>query len=68
MDSITKDTIGWYNAFVNDQKDFGGTMSLMLFDNTIETLYEDVDINQIESNALRIKVMFLAVQQPYMTQ
>ena len=48
MDSIAKDTIGGYNAFVNDQKEFGGTMSLMLFDNTIETLYEDVDINQIE--------------------
>ncbi|NBP65974.1 MAG: VWA domain-containing protein [Bacteroidetes bacterium] len=48
MQLCLNDTIGGYNAFINDQKSLGGTMSLYLFDNEIEKVYADLDINSVQ--------------------
>jgi hypothetical protein len=47
MELIAGDTIGGFNAFVESQKPLGGTMSLYLFDNYIETVYQDVFISDV---------------------
>jgi len=48
MERIADDTIGGYNAFVKDQQVFGGTMTLVQFDNKIETLYDNIDIADVK--------------------
>lgn len=48
MESCRDDTIGGFNAFVNSQKALGGTMTLILFDHEIMTVYENVDIDKVE--------------------
>jgi len=48
MDTIADDTIGGYNSFVRDQKEFGGTMSLIQFDDLINTVYENVEIENVQ--------------------
>ena len=47
MESCWKDTIEGYNSFVNSQKEFGGTMTLILFDHEVETVYENVPIQDV---------------------
>jgi hypothetical protein len=47
MQSCVDDTIGGFNAFVESQKSFGGTMTLCLFDHEFEILYDKVPIDQV---------------------
>ncbi|NTW90933.1 MAG: VWA domain-containing protein [Erysipelotrichaceae bacterium] len=49
MGSILADTIGGYNTFVGEQKKQEGecTFSLTQFDNTIENVYDFVNINEV---------------------
>jgi hypothetical protein len=47
METIADDTIGGFNAFVKDQKEFGGTLSLYLFDHEIVCTYQHTDITQV---------------------
>ena len=48
MESMIDDTIGGFNAFVSSQKQLGGTMSLYLFDNEFDTIYEDLPISDVQ--------------------
>ena len=48
MLSMIDDTIGGFNSFVESQKSLGGTMSLYLFDNEFETVYEDTPIENVQ--------------------
>lgn len=48
MDSCRSDTIGGYNSFVESQKEFGGKMSLYLFDHEVSTVYENIPIENVE--------------------
>ena len=47
METCREDTINGYNAFVESQKDEGGTMSLILFDHEITSVYENVPIAEV---------------------
>jgi len=48
MYNTIEDTIGGYNAFIEDQKSLGGTVTLVTFNNTVDTVYTDVPIEQVE--------------------
>lgn len=48
MQTCRDDTIGGYNAFLAAQKELGGTMTLVLFDHEIETIYENVDVAKVD--------------------
>jgi hypothetical protein len=47
MESCIDDTIEGFNTFVESQKEFGGTMTLCLFDHEFSTVYDKVPINQV---------------------
>jgi uncharacterized protein YegL len=47
MQSCVDDTIGGFNAFVDSQKSFGGTMTLCLFDHEFDIVYDKVPIDQV---------------------
>jgi hypothetical protein len=47
MANMIDDTIGGFNAFVDTQKSLGGTMSLYLFDNEFDIVYEDTRIENV---------------------
>jgi uncharacterized protein YegL len=47
MQSCVDDTIGGFNAFVESQKSFGGTMTLCLFDHEFDVVYDKVPIDQV---------------------
>jgi hypothetical protein len=47
MESCCKDTIDGMNAFIESQRELGGTMTLCLFDNEFETVYEHVPMNEV---------------------
>lgn len=47
MEMCREDTINGYNAFVDAQKEQGGTMTLVLFDHEITTVYENVPIEEV---------------------
>ena len=47
MDSCRQDTIDGFNSFVESQKQFGGTMTLCLFDDQFETVYEKTPIEEV---------------------
>lgn len=47
MESCIDDTIEGFNTFVESQKEFGGTMTLCLFDHEFNTVYEKVPIDQV---------------------
>jgi hypothetical protein len=47
MESCCQDTIDGFNAFVESQKQFGGTMTLCLFDDRFETVYEKMPIADV---------------------
>jgi len=47
MANMIDDTIGGFNSFVESQKSLGGTMSLYLFDNEFEIVYENTPIENV---------------------
>ena len=47
MESCRQDTIDGFNTFIEAQKQFGGTMTLCLFDDQFETVYEKVPIEDV---------------------
>jgi hypothetical protein len=47
MQSCVDDTIGGFNAFVESQKSFGGTMTLCFFDHEFDIVYDKVPIDQV---------------------
>jgi hypothetical protein len=47
MESCCKDTIDGFNTFIEAQKQFGGTMTLCLFDDQFETVYEKTPIEDV---------------------
>jgi len=47
MDSCRQDTIDGFNTFVDSQKQFGGTMTLCLFDDQFETVYDKLPIDEV---------------------
>jgi hypothetical protein len=47
MNSCLQDTIGGFNAFVDSQKEFGGTLTLCTFDHEFEMVYEKVPIDKV---------------------
>ena len=42
------DTIGGFNSFVNDQKEFGGTLSLYTFSDRLHCVYLNVPIDDVK--------------------
>jgi uncharacterized protein YegL len=50
MSSAISDTIGGYNEFIKKQKEVDGEcrVTLTIFDDNINTLYEDMDIKEVE--------------------
>jgi len=47
MASCCIDTIDGFNTFVYSQKQFGGTMTLCLFDDQFETVYDKLPIEEV---------------------
>lgn len=47
MESCRDDTIGGFNSFVNSQKAFGGTMTLIQFDHEYLESYRDKPIDEV---------------------
>lgn len=47
MDTCLDDTIEGFNTFVESQKEFGGTLTLCLFDHEFDIVYEKVPIDQV---------------------
>jgi uncharacterized protein YegL len=47
MESCRQDTIDGFNTFIESQKQFGGTMTLCLFDDEFETVYEKTPIEDV---------------------
>ena len=47
MESCLDDTIEGFNTFVESQKEFGGTMTLCLFDHEFDIVYDKVPIDQV---------------------
>ena len=47
MESCIDDTIEGFNTFVESQKEFGGTMTLCLFDHKFDIVYDKVPIDQV---------------------
>jgi hypothetical protein len=48
MASCWDDTIGGFNAFLEDQKQYGGTLSLNQFDHEFTVCYKDEPIEKVE--------------------
>jgi hypothetical protein len=48
METCWDDTIGGFNAFVNEQKPLGGTLSLIQFDHEILVSYEPTPIDKVQ--------------------
>jgi hypothetical protein len=47
MESCRQDTIDGFNTFIEAQKQFGGTMTLCLFDDQFETVYDKLPIEDV---------------------
>lgn len=49
MYTLTDDTIGGYNSFIEDQKNSEGqtAVTLVTFNNTIQTKYENIDVKDV---------------------
>lgn len=47
MESCRQDTIEGMNAFIESQRELGGTMTLCLFDDKFETVYESVPMKDV---------------------
>jgi hypothetical protein len=48
MNDCLSDTIGGFDAFVEDQKNLGGTLSLFLFNDALKEEYIDTPIEQVQ--------------------
>jgi Mg-chelatase subunit ChlD len=48
MESCWDDTIGGFNSFVNDQKQFGGTLTLIQFDHEYQVTCERTKIDDVK--------------------
>lgn len=50
MSNVKNDVIGGFNAFIDSQKEIKGTasISLVLFDNEYDMVYENVDLNSVK--------------------
>jgi hypothetical protein len=48
MESCRDDTIGGFNAFVDSQKEFGGTLTLVQFDHEYLVTYANKPIGEVE--------------------
>ena len=48
MESCWDDTIGGFNAFVNDQKATGGTLTLIQFDHEYQVTFERTKIEDVQ--------------------
>lgn len=48
MESCWDDTIGGFNAFLNEQKADGGTLTLIQFDHEYQLIYESKPIGEVE--------------------
>jgi hypothetical protein len=48
MESCWDDTIGGFNAFLNEQKATGGTLTLIQFDHEYQMTYERVKIDEVK--------------------
>jgi len=49
MHDCLSDTIGGFNSFLETQKSIGGTMSLYLFNDTLEELYKEKKIEDVQN-------------------
>ena len=47
METCRQDTIDGFNSFIESQKQFGGTMTLCLFDDKFETVYDKTPIDEV---------------------
>ena len=47
METCAKDTIDGMNAFIESQRELGGTMTLCLFDHEFETVYEKTPMKDV---------------------
>ena len=47
MDSCRIETMDGFNTFIESQKQFGGTMTLCLFDDQFETVYDKTPIEEV---------------------
>lgn len=47
MNSCLSDTLGGFDAFVKDQKDIGGTLSLYFFNDTLNEQYTNKPIDEV---------------------
>ena len=47
MESCRQDTIDGFNTFIDSQRQSGGTMTLCLFDDKFETVYEKTPIEDV---------------------
>lgn len=48
MESRISDTIGGFNTFVNEQKQFGGTLTLYTFSDRLNCVFRDVPIDDVK--------------------
>lgn len=48
MESCWDDTIGGFNSFLSEQKKEGGTLTLVLFDHEVLTMYTNKPIEEVE--------------------
>jgi len=48
MDVCRDDTIGGFNVFVDAQRQYGGSMTLVLFDHEVNVLYENTPIEDVK--------------------
>ena len=48
MEPRIADTLGGFNSFVNEQKQFGGTLTLYTFSDRISCVYRDVPIDYVK--------------------
>ena len=47
METCRDDTITGFNSFIESQKQFGGTMTLCLFDHEFEVVYDKTPIDEV---------------------
>jgi len=47
METCLEDTITGFNSFIESQKQFGGTMTLCLFDHEFEVVYDKTPIDDV---------------------
>lgn len=48
MHTTLDDTIGGYNSFIDEQKELGGTLTLVTFSDDVTTEYVDIPIDEVK--------------------